>query len=553
MKQNSITIPQQQRQFIKVEDLFPDPNQPRKVFDQAKLKELADNLKEVGVIQDLIVEHRPALRVVEPDLVTKEWRAIEEGGKRVLLSGSEGDVRDFVRGKDKARYQIVDGERRWRAASLAGLKEVPVAVRVIDEKERLVLQVVANQQRENLTALEEAEAYRKEIDSGQHTAESLAKELGVSRGTVFARLALMRLHPPVRAALVAGKISVSVAGLVTMVPGLEAQGELLKELTDEDYPWSFRDVQEHIEAHYCRQLKTASFNPKTTYAGEFKESKQDAPPGQLTGTVNLFLRGACTTCCYRSGNMDAGATNPNVCTRPKCFEAKTQVAWLEQKLKAEAKGQRTISQDEWKKVKGQYVEPEEHGYLGNQWRSWKDAMGGQAKKLEKVLVQTPRGVVEVVTRKDAKEAARKNGVKIQSEHHSGPSWQEQEEKRKAKRAISAVAVQEALPLLEEKVKKLSALEGLQLVARRLEGMSEFRGLKGEKLKTEADARLALLRALYLDDDGIDWQGDLDDSFLRICKACKVDVEALHDKAKAEAKAKAAEKAPADKGKTKPAQ
>lgn len=335
----------QSRQYVKLEDLRPDPDQPRKVFDKTTLEALAANIKQVGIICDLIVEHRPAVRVDSPDLVSKEWRAVEEGGaKRLLLTGDERMVKDFAKGKDQAWFQIVDGERRWKAAMLAGLKEVPVIVRVIDEKMRLALQVVVNQQREALNALEEAAAYRKEIESGRHTAESLYKTLGISRGTLFARLALNRLHPPVRAALEQGKISVSVAGLVTMVPGLKAQEKLITKLTTEDwqYPWSFRQVQEHIEEQYCRQLKAAPFDPKKSYAGEFKTGKDEGAPGELGGTVSLLMRGVCTECCYRSGNMGIEGGNPNVCTQPKCFEAKTHAVWLERSQKALASGQKRV-------------------------------------------------------------------------------------------------------------------------------------------------------------------------------------------------------------------
>ncbi|HYG35113.1 MAG TPA: ParB/RepB/Spo0J family partition protein, partial [Clostridia bacterium] len=196
------TVVREGRVYAPWSAVRPDPNQPRKNFDQAKLQELADSIKEQGVIQDIIVEEKPpVLRLLEPDLVCKEWRVQRIESGEIEMSGEEGPCRLYAGMIDLAGYfQIVDGERRWRAAELAGLEEVPIAVRKVDEKFRLAMQVVANQQRENLTALEEAAAYKKAIDDKLHTAESLYKTLGISRGTLFSRLALNRLYEPVRKA-----------------------------------------------------------------------------------------------------------------------------------------------------------------------------------------------------------------------------------------------------------------------------------------------------------------------------------------------------------------
>ena len=163
------------RTVVDIVDLVPDPNQPRKFFDLDALKQMADSIKENGILQDLLVTRA-----------------------------------------DKG-YQILDGERRWRAAKLAGLKLIPIAVREVTRGNELALQLIANQQRQNLTALEEAAAYRKAVDAGQK-AEDLAQRLGLSRATVFGRLRLNDLDANTRKALEEGTISVSVAGLAAMVP-----------------------------------------------------------------------------------------------------------------------------------------------------------------------------------------------------------------------------------------------------------------------------------------------------------------------------------------------
>jgi ParB/RepB/Spo0J family partition protein len=472
------------RVYVDLGSLRPDPDQPRKTFDQVKLEELAESIRQQGIIADLIVVDRT------------------------------GD-------NEAPWYQIVDGERRWKAAQLAGLKQVPVAVREVNEKQKLALQVVANQQREALTALDEAAAYRKEIESGRHTAESLYKALGISRGTMFSRLALNRLHPPVRAALEQGKISVSVAGLVSVVPGVKAQEELLEELTDEcgyRFPWSFRDVQEHIEEEYCKPLKGAPFDTKKGYYGEFKDEESK-------DTVMLHLRGTCEDCRFRSGNIEGVAVkNPKVCTQPRCYKAKAEAEWQFRKESAEGKGVRTIDAAQWAKVKGQYVLPEQEEYIGAKFRTWNDAMGGAGKKLERVLVQTPQGLQEVLPRKDAVEAAKKNGVKIQEQPSHTPYDYKAEWAR---------------PLVVSRLRAMAEGEAWRLIAQWFWDELHHRVSKElrEEYKTlkAGEARQWVLEAVYCSGDCVNYQGGLATTFATMCEKCGVDVGKRLKEVKEEAK------------------
>ena len=159
--------------------LHPNPNQPRRHFDDAALRELADSIKSQGIIQPLLV--RPL------------------GGENT--------------------YQIVAGERRWRAAQLAGLKEVPVYVRQLSDKEVMAAALIENLQREDLNPIEEAEALQALRDALELTQEELASRLGKSRPAIANALRLLQLSANARADIQAGLLS---AGHARCLLGIDA-------------------------------------------------------------------------------------------------------------------------------------------------------------------------------------------------------------------------------------------------------------------------------------------------------------------------------------------
>ncbi len=159
--------------------LHPNPNQPRRHFDDAALRELADSIKSQGIIQPLLV--RPL------------------GGENT--------------------YQIVAGERRWRAAQLAGLKEVPVYVRQLSDKEVMAAALIENLQREDLNPIEEAEALQALRDALELTQEELATRLGKSRPAIANALRLLQLSATARADIQAGLLS---AGHARCLLGIDA-------------------------------------------------------------------------------------------------------------------------------------------------------------------------------------------------------------------------------------------------------------------------------------------------------------------------------------------
>ncbi|MDH7486089.1 MAG: ParB/RepB/Spo0J family partition protein [Anaerolineae bacterium] len=166
--------------------ISPNPLQPRQIMDTEGLRELADSIREHGLIQPLIVT-----RITGP------------GG------GTE--------------YQLVTGERRWRAAQMAGQKTVPVIIKEATSREMLEWALVENLQRTDLNPLEEANAYRTLMIEFGLTQEQVAEEVGKSRTAVANALRLLRLPREIKAALLAGEISEGHARALLGLPTPEAQ------------------------------------------------------------------------------------------------------------------------------------------------------------------------------------------------------------------------------------------------------------------------------------------------------------------------------------------
>lgn len=169
VEQDSQTdAPRRPDRVLPVELISPNPDQPRRTFTQSQLDDLANSIRTKGVIQPLIVRTDPA----QPD-----------------------------------RFQIVAGERRWRAAQMAQLHEVPVLVRDLDDTEVLEIAIIENIQRADLNPIEEAAGYRQLMFKFGHTQEKLAEALGKSRSHIANLLRLLNLPETVQEMVTAGELS----------------------------------------------------------------------------------------------------------------------------------------------------------------------------------------------------------------------------------------------------------------------------------------------------------------------------------------------------------
>jgi ParB/RepB/Spo0J family partition protein len=387
----------------------PDPNQPRKVFDETKLAALCESIKAQGIVQPILVRWvEPELKIHEPDLHLKTWEAVDRAGATVF-SGDEEVVRKFADGKTEGFYQIVDGECRWRAADLAGMANIPCVVRSMADREVFNAQWTSNQQRSNLTALEEGASFERQIEERKQTdpsfnPEKLAEELGIARGTIYNRLKLVRLHGPVRLALEAGTIDPTVAGEISIIPSREDQEEMLgviRESSQAGQQFSFREVRDYIQNNYAKQLADAQFDVK----------EENYFPQGTCGDNDIFL-GPCTKCPNRSGNMKEmfpDIKNPHVCTVPKCFAEKHKAHQAKLAQDHRDKGSEVISRDEYFDRADDLVQAEDGGMqVGTRWMGVSQIVG--KKKLKGVMVQNGSSFEKYFLKVDVKAAGEANGL-----------------------------------------------------------------------------------------------------------------------------------------------
>ncbi|PIP28363.1 MAG: chromosome partitioning protein ParB [Candidatus Moranbacteria bacterium CG23_combo_of_CG06-09_8_20_14_all_35_22] len=166
---------------IEISKIIPNPYQPRTVFDETKLSELADSIKEHGIIQPIVVS------------------------------------------KSGGQYQIIAGERRFQAAKIAGLSNVPVIIRKTDDQQKLELAIVENVQRQDLNLIEEAKSYLKLTNEFGLTQEEIAKKLGKNRSSVANKVRLLNLPIEIQKALIEGKLTEGHAKLLLAIPNPERQ------------------------------------------------------------------------------------------------------------------------------------------------------------------------------------------------------------------------------------------------------------------------------------------------------------------------------------------
>lgn len=176
---------------IKLTDIEPNDKQPRKEFDDTALSDLSESIKEHGVVQPIIV--------------------------RKLGNG----------------YQIIAGERRWRASRLAGLKTIPAIVKDCTNLEVMELALIENLQREDLNSIEEAQAYKSLIEEYEMTQEDIAKKIGKSRPTIANSLRLLQLPSGIKDMIASGKISQGHARALLAIEGEKKQLEIAEKIIEQ--------------------------------------------------------------------------------------------------------------------------------------------------------------------------------------------------------------------------------------------------------------------------------------------------------------------------------
>ena len=212
-----LDFPEQTFLRVSLEHIVPNPQQPRKQFPDKSLQELAQSIKVQGVLQPLVVRKHPSLA---------------------------------------NRYELVAGERRWRALKQLAVSQVPVILRKVGDDELLEVALLENIQRENLSVIEEAQSYQDLLQSHGYTQEELARRIGKDRSTIANQMRLLLLPSPLKNDLETGRITAGHARTILALPGtafqLEMRGRLLLE------SWSVRETERQVR----RKLDFLAVSPQ---------------------------------------------------------------------------------------------------------------------------------------------------------------------------------------------------------------------------------------------------------------------------------------------------
>ena len=210
---------------LKIVDVEPNREQPRKDFDDEKLEELASSIKEHGVIQPILVSH-----------------------------------------SENGFYSIIAGERRWRAAKKAGVKTIPAIIKDFDNLKIQEVALIENLQRENLNPVEEALGYKKLMEDFSLTQEQISSKMGKSRSSVANSLRLLNLAPDVLDALKNNKISFGHAKVILSLDDKTKQSELAKKIIDGDL--SVRATEQLLKEKDTKPAKKKKVNLSVKLAFE---------------------------------------------------------------------------------------------------------------------------------------------------------------------------------------------------------------------------------------------------------------------------------------------
>ena len=309
-----------------VHSIAPSLTNPRRHFDAAKLQELADSIKASGVHQPVLLRPLPAHRLEDTH---REARANK---------------------RPAPEFELIAGERRWRACQLAGLAEIPAMVRPMTDTEALEAQVIENLQREDVTELEEAEGYEVLMRTGNLNADQVGAKIGKSRSYVYARLKVLDLCSKAREALREGKIDFSKGLLIARIPDEALQIKALNFCTGKDGYYgtdapSYRQCAEHVQRNYMLALKDARF--------------------AITDASLVPKAGSCKECSKRTGanpELFTDVKSADVCTDPKCFHDKEAAHDKAVVAKAAAAGHTVIAGKEAEELRVGSYEPKLKGY-----------------------------------------------------------------------------------------------------------------------------------------------------------------------------------------------
>ncbi len=236
----------QQETLVKITAVEPNRKQPRKNFDEDSLQELSDSIKQVGLIQPILVQDR------------------------------------------KDHYEIIAGERRWRAAKMAGLKEVPVIIRDYTEQEIMEISLIENIQREDLNPIEEAQAYKRLLTEFNLKQDEVAERVSKSRTAVTNSMRLLKLTDKVQQMVIDEMISTGHARAILGIEDPEEQYEVAQRIFDEKL--SVREVEKLVKNLHKPEKPKKKLNDDVTMQVIYQDI-EDKLKQRLSTKVTVTSKG----------------------------------------------------------------------------------------------------------------------------------------------------------------------------------------------------------------------------------------------------------------------
>jgi ParB/RepB/Spo0J family partition protein len=293
--------------IVPLAHIVSSPTNPRKSFDIDKLNELAGTIKASGVHTPILLRYLPPARL-------------------------QDTFTDRKKGQPLPKYEIVAGERRYRASVIAAVATIPALIRAMSDEQALEVQMIENLQRDDLSELEEAEGYQQLCDLTGITKEAIGAKIGRSRRYVYDRLRLLKLQPLARTALRDGKVSATAALAIAAVHDGDLQAKALAHALSTnftgDHP-STRTLQTWMRLNVMLELAKAPFDIKAT-------------------TLHPSA-GACTSCPKRTGadpDIFAETQGPDSCCDAPCYHVKADASRQAALEKFKAQGIKIIDGDD---------------------------------------------------------------------------------------------------------------------------------------------------------------------------------------------------------------
>jgi ParB/RepB/Spo0J family partition protein len=347
---------------VDIKKLVPSETNHRRTFDKVALKELADSIKAQGIISPIV-----------------------------------------VRAKGTS-YEIVCGERRYRAAKELGMAEVPVKVVDVDDMQAAEMQIIENIQRADVHPLDEAEGYELMMKEVKGSIEGIAQRVGKDKSYVAKRLKLCDLTPECRKKFQAGELTFATALLIARMPK-DLQKKAADELSGNRWegPMSLNEAKEHIEREYMLDLSSAAWAKDDTISSK---------------------RGSCSTCPKRTKNATMlfdDIKKGDRCTDPACF-AEKKAAHLQRKIEqAKKSGREVLKTEDVYRIDG-YTDDPQKGFVEIDKKCYDTANGETYKQLlaktslkASVVLNKAGEFCEVIKKDELIKAAKSAGVKFSKE------------------------------------------------------------------------------------------------------------------------------------------